>query len=376
MSGVLRVPKAARSVVTLMHPRRDMTHHAVVPHLLRAGMVVWTQHSRSVNNDLVLLHEQVLLDAAVGLAFLRDRGFETVVTFGHSGGGPLYAFYIEQASLAPADRVTTTPGGRPVALDEADMPIPDAAIFLAPHPGQGALLLGCIDPSVADEADPLSVRPDLDPFDPANGFRPAPESSRYTPEFAAAYRAAQHDRVASIDAIARTHLSDAADARRRHRKSGDRWDRRTVIAPRVMTVPRTDADLRCMDLSLDPSDRPYGSVFGRRPDLTNYGRVGFGRLTTPEAWLSTWSGLSSRADFARSAAGVRVPSLLLELTGDQACFPSQTATMFAALAVEDRTLCRVPGTHFGGPLAEGDPTGIELATDRLLPWLDERFLRR
>ena len=49
-------------------------------------------------------------------------------------------------------------------------PIADGAVFLAPHPGQGRLLLACIDPSVADEADPLSVVPELDPFNAANGF--------------------------------------------------------------------------------------------------------------------------------------------------------------------------------------------------------------
>ena len=76
----------------------------------------------------------------------------------------------------------------------------------------------------------------------------------------------------------------------------------------MIVVHRTDADLRGVDLSIDPNDRPYGSLFGRRPDLTNYGIVGFGRLATPEAWLSTWSGISSRAGLLRCARGVRVPT--------------------------------------------------------------------
>jgi hypothetical protein len=32
-----------------------------------------------------------------------------------------------------------------------------------------------------------------------------------------------------------------------------------------------------VDLSLDPSERPHGSLFGKRPDLINYGLTGFGR---------------------------------------------------------------------------------------------------
>jgi hypothetical protein len=157
--GVLATVPGATTIVSLMHPRQDLTHHPLVPLLLRAGAAVWTQHTRSVNNDLSLVHEQALLDAAAGLAFLRDRGFASVVTLGHSGGGPLYAFYLEQAGLAAADRIAVTPGGCPAKLASAELPLADGAIFLAPRPGQGRLLLACIDPSVADEQDPMSVVP-------------------------------------------------------------------------------------------------------------------------------------------------------------------------------------------------------------------------
>ncbi|GAA4920397.1 hypothetical protein EV188_10244 [Actinomycetospora succinea] len=370
--GVLATVPGARTVVCLMHPRQDVTHHALVPHLLRAGAAVWTQHTRSVNNDLTLVHEQALLDVAAGMVFLRERGFDAVVPLGHSGGGTLYAFYLEQAGLAPADRLATTPAGRPTKLADAAMPLSDGVVFLAPHPGQGRLLLGCIDPSVADEADPLSVVPELDPFRAENGFAEPPASSSYAPAFLERYRAAQRERVARIDAVAREHVARAAEARAAHQRSGDPADRRRALAPHVITVFRTDADPRTVDLSLDPSERPYGSLFGARPDLINYGQVGFGRLTTPEAWLSTWSGLSTRADFARCAPGVTVPTLFVELTGDQAAFPSDTRTMVAALGATDRTHVAVRGTHFGGAIAPGEPTGNELAAERIATWLGER----
>ena len=93
------------------------------------------------------------------------------------------------------------------------MPLADGVIFLAPHPGQGRLLLACIDPSVADEQDPMSVVPQLDPFSPANGFAEPPASSAYTEEFLGRYRAAQRDRVARIDAVARQHLARTGEAR-------------------------------------------------------------------------------------------------------------------------------------------------------------------
>ncbi|GAA4539053.1 alpha/beta hydrolase [Pseudonocardia xishanensis] len=370
--GVLTTVPGARTAVCLMHPRQDVTHHPMVPLLLQAGVAVWTQHTRSVNNDLNLVHEQALLDVAAGQVFLRER-YDDVVVLGHSGGGTLFAYYLEQAALSPAARMSRTPGGRPVDLAGADMPVADGAIFLAPHPGQGKLLLACIDPSVADERDPLAVVPELDPWNPANGFAEPPQSSSYSPEFLARYRAAQRDRVARIDAVAREALARAAAARKAHKESGAAADRRRALAPTIMTIFRTDADPRNVDLSLDPSERPYGSLFGKRPDLIDYGQVGFGRLTTPEAWLSTWSGLSSKADFVRCAPGVTTPTLFVELTGDQAAFPADGRRMIAALGSEELTVASVRGLHFGGALAEGAPTGNELAAEEIRGWLDKRF---
>jgi hypothetical protein len=370
--GVLATVPGATTVVVLMHPRQDLTHHPLVPLLLQGGAAVWTQQARSVNNDLSLLHEQALLDVAAGLVFLREQGFESVVTLGHSGGGPLFAFYLEQAGLPAADRLKATPGGRPVKLGEAEMPLADGAIFLAPHPGQGELLLHCIDPSVADELDPMSVVPELDLFNPANGFAEPPASSSFSEDFLARYRAAQRDRVARIDAVAREHLATAAAARKAFKASGAAVDRRRSLAPHVITVFRTDADPRTVDLSLDPNERPYGSLFGRRPDLIDYGLVGFGRLTTPEAWLSTWSGLSSRASFARCAPGIAVPTLFIELTGDQAAFPADSRRMIDALGAKDLSTATVRGLHFGGAIAKGEPTGAELAAAEIADWLGAR----
>ena len=373
VAGLLRTVPGATSVVFLMHPRQDFSHHVLVPELLRHGFAVWTQGARSLGNDLSLLHEQALLDMAAGQVFLRRQGFESVVNVGHSGGAALAAFYLQQAGKAPGERLTTTPGGRPVPLAEADLPMPDGLMLMAPHPGQGALLLRMIDPSVVDEDDPLSVDPALDPYDLANGFVAPPESSTYPAEFVERYRAAQLARIRRIDAVALDRVEAARAARKRYGAGSDPVDRRAALASGVLVVHRTDADLRGVDLSLDPNDRPYGSLFGSRPDLTNYGVVGFGRLTTPEAWLSTWSATATRADLTACAPDVHVPTLLVELTGDQACFPDD-ATRFAALIGHpDVTHVRVPGKHFGAPLRAGMTAGSTLAGNRMSHWLGERF---
>jgi hypothetical protein len=371
--GVLHSLPGSTTVVSLAHPRQMLAHHPMVNHFLHMGMSVWTQDTRSPNNDINLVHEQAILDIAAGQVHLRELGFEHVLTFGHSGGGTLMAYYIEQAAIEPEFRIDVTPAGRPIALSAARMPVPDGALFLAPHPGQGRVLAACIDPSVRDEHDSMSIIPELDMYDPANGFRTLPGETKYSDEFLTEYRKAQSRRIKSIDAVARELASEAAEHRARFARSEDPDDRRAALAPRIITTYRTDADPRYTDLSIDPNDRPHGSLFGRRPDLTNYGLVGFGRLTTPDAWLSTWSANTSNADFVRCAPGVSIPTCFVEFTGDQAALPADSERMFAALATADKTRARVRGAHFGQPLAEGEPTGYAAATTVFESWVVERF---
>jgi hypothetical protein len=371
--GVLHRLPGATTVVSITHPRQQLAHHPMIAYFLHRGVAVWTQDTRSPNNDINLVHEQAILDVAAGQVFLRDAGFAKLLVFGHSGGGTLFAYYIEQAGLAPEFRIDVTPAGRPIALSGAHMPLPDAAIFLAPHPGQGIVLRHCIDPSVVDDQDPIGVLPELDMYDPANGFAPPGTSSTYQPEFLAEYRKAQLRRIKHIDAVARELAADAAQARVDYAGTQDPADRRRSLIPRVITTYRTDADPRYVDLSIEVNDRHYGSLFGRRPDLTNYGLVGFGRFTTPDAWLSTWSGLSSNAIFERCAKGVLIPTIFIEFTGDQAAFPSDYDRMFAALACTDKLRAAARGLHFGQPLTEAEPTGYASADTLLAPWLEARF---
>ncbi len=370
VNGLLRRPGCGgATVVSIMHPREDVTHHPLVWPLLDAGLAVWTQTTRSPNNDVRLLHEQALLDVAAGQAFLEQQGFEAKVNLGHSGGATLFAFYQEQASLAPEDRHAVAPDGTAVDLPGAVMPIPDGLVLLAPHPGQGLLLQRVMDPSVLDESDPGKTDPELDPFSRANGFRPAPECSAYDAAFVERYRRAQADRVRRIDALA---LAAAAEVRRAH-EGDDVNARRRSMRPGIMVIHRTDADLRTVDLSLDPNRRPYGSLFGSRPDLGNFGFPGFGRIVTPGSWLSTWSANTSRANLVSNVRSVHSSALLVELTGDQACFPADAREIYAAIPARDKTHVRVAGTHFGGPIAPGEPTGTELAAQRIRRWLSERF---
>jgi len=366
-----------RTVFCLMHPRQDLQRHPLIPGLIDAGFAVWAQSSRTVGNDLTLVHETTLLDIAAGMERLRDLAYDHIVLVGHSGGGGLYSFYTEQAQASPDARIQRTPAGTPVALAEAPMPAPDALALIAPHPGQGRLLLGCIDASVADEAQPLSTIAELDPFDPANGFAEERDGgSNFPADFIERYRTAQHERVARIDERARELLAARLGAGRRFKDgSGEESDRRGGVMTEIIATYRTDADPRCTDLHLDSSDRPYGSVISARPSVSNFGVGGFGRLTTPEAWLSTWSGISSNASLQRCLPGVTVPTLLVEYTGDCSVFPSDVEQSLRALAAADVTHIRVRADHFGRPLAQADEPGIPATVGHLVSWTHERAER-
>jgi len=219
----------------------------------------------------------------------------------------------------------------------------------------------------------MSTTRELDMYDSSNGYVPAPAQSSYSDAFLQDYRKAQLRRIKHIDGVARELAADAAEHRVRFARTEDPADRRAALAPRIITTYRTDADPRYVDLSIDRNDRPYGSLFGRRPDLTNYGLVGFGRLTTPDAWLSTWSPTTSNASFERCAPGVHMPTVFVEFTGDQAALPDASERMFTALGATDKTRARVHGAHFGQPLSPGEPTGYAAASEVIGPWLRERF---
>jgi len=373
VNGTLYVKGKPRTVACLMHPREFLGCHYLVPALLDAGVALWTQGARSVGNDLRLDHEQAVIDVAAGLDHLRDRGFRKIVLIGNSGGSGLFTYYLQQAQLAPPERLAQAPTGRPTGFDSVAMPGVDGMVYLAPHPGQGRLLLGCIDPSVADEGDPLSLRAELDPFDPDNGFDAQPGQSHYTPEFIERYRGAQLARVQRLDARARELIAARQQARKELKAgSASRSARLRAAHTPIMTVWRSDADLRCLDLGLDPSDRAAGSIWGADMFASNYGAVGFGRLCTPESWLSTWSGVASMAALEKTAPSVKVPALLVEYTGDQTTFPLAIRQIYDWLGSADKQHVRVRGDHHGRALSPDEEPGRYVAARQIADWLGKK----
>jgi hypothetical protein len=373
-----------RVAVIAAHPRVDFSQHYAFPALLRAGYACTGANLRSLGNDTNCVHEQIILDLAAYVRWLKEeRGVDKVVWLGNSGGGSLGGFYQAQAKASAGERLKVTPGGRPTALATAVMPPFDAMMITAAHTGQGLIMNEVIDPSVVDEQNPLLTDASLDMYDPANGFVAPPAWSRYTPEFVQRYRAAQLARVARIDARARALIAQQHDAEAT--RSDPAFERlpaarqrailqRAAFQP-VMTVYRTMANLNYVDATLDPSNRGYGCLLSDRPDLMNFQLMGFGRIQTPDAWLSTWSGLSSNANLLKNGHAVTEPVVVVNAGRDLDVYPeTHSRAIFAALASVDKTYLDFPANlHYFEPDAgENDNAGAMAQMARLLPWLQAR----
>jgi pimeloyl-ACP methyl ester carboxylesterase len=378
--GILYSRDTEKTVICFMHPRGDFTSHYCVPGLTAAGYAVFGQRSRFPNHDTACVHEIVLADVAAGVRYLKGRGFARVILAGNSGGGSLYTFYQSQAGTTPPARLTHTPAGDPFDLNVLDLPEADGVVMLAAHPGEGKYLMSVIDPSVTDENDPLSCDPSLDMYNPDNGFCPCPAPSHYLPEFLTRYRAAQRARVARLDAIARQRIKEMRTHEALVKSEGfakrplaEQIEiSRRAMATKLLTVYRTDANPAFCDLSIDPSTRKVGSLLGVRPDRTNYQVGGFGAVMTPEAWLSTWSGLSSHGSVLDSLKRIRVPFLIINFTGDCCVSLSEVVAMLKNAAAKDSAVVHINADHYGiAPDGSLGPRDEAAAT--IVHWLKARF---
>jgi pimeloyl-ACP methyl ester carboxylesterase len=352
--GVLWTPpngKKWKTAVILSHPRGDFSVHYAAPLLAAAGYAVLGFGTRYMNNDTDCLHEACTIDVETVYNEMKRRGAEAVVLLGNSGGGSL------------------------MALAHAERGIGDGWVGMAAHPGEGVFMLQVIDPSVADESDPFSTVPELDMYNPDNGWRPWPEPCIYDKEWLKRYRAAQVERVARIDAIAKASIAESIDAGSRLRGVDNQtqtvqWRelRRRAVFTKYMVIYRTLADPAYLDLSIDPDERPMGSLFAfPDPFDANYGRGGLGRSMTARGWLSTWSGLSSHAKLADTMPQVKVPTLLIHPTADTEIRIWQAKEIVDNSGAADKTYIEMKGApHY----LEGHRRE---ALAHVADWLAKRF---
>ena len=378
--------KNPKTALIITHPRANQTQHFLAARLAAGGYGVLGQAARWVNNETNAIQEETLLDVAAGMQFLKQNfQVERFVSIGHSGGGGLFAYYQVQATTDPPGRFSATPAGDPPDLNQFHLPPFAAFVTLAAHKGEGPNVLAWLDPSVVDESDPLTTEWTLDMYDARNGYRKPPESSKYSPEFVARYRAAQRERAQRLDAKAYAIVERQKRAREQMRAPEfARLDaaeqmaiRRAAEVDEYMIIYRTAADPLMADLSLEPSDRKVGVFALRDPELGNYAEGGIGRVMTARGYLSTRSGLSTRMLLDENLAKITVPTLVIGATADNSVPGLATIqTSYEAAAAKDKTILWVKGADHGftpvEPIAGGRDTQGEAARI-VLDWLRPRF---
>ncbi|MFM8855691.1 MAG: alpha/beta hydrolase [Actinomycetota bacterium] len=352
--GILWTPPVGtpwKTAIILSHPRGDFSVHYACPLLAAAGYAVLGFGTRYMNNDTDCLHEQCTIDVETVHQEMKRRGAEAVVLLGNSGGGSL------------------------MALAHTERGIGDGWVGMAAHPGEGVFMLQVIDPSVADESDPFATVPELDMYNPDNGWRPWPEPCSYDPDWLERYRKAQVERVARLDALAKASIDDARVAGGSLRGLDPvtetrawREQRRRAVFTKYMVIYRTLADPAYLDLSIDPDDRPMGSLFAfPDPFDANYGRGGLARTMTARGWLSTWSGLSSHAKLADTMPKVQIPTLLIHPTADTEIRVWQAREIVDNSGAVDTTYVEMKGApHY----LEGHR---QEAIAHMVDWLKKRY---
>ena len=185
--GVLYEPvtPGAKSAIAVfaMHSGVDYLQFSACTELSRRGYRVLCANNslRKSGIDSDSSIDAIVLDAKLGVAWLRKYpGVRKVVLLGHSGGGALMSAYqnIAENGLKACqgpEKISRCPDTL------ADLPPADGLMLLDSNFGLAAMMLFSLDPAVSDELSGRKLDPQLDLFNPRNGFDPA--GSRYSKEF-------------------------------------------------------------------------------------------------------------------------------------------------------------------------------------------------
>jgi pimeloyl-ACP methyl ester carboxylesterase len=126
------------------------------------------------------------------------------------------------------------------------------------------------------------------------------------------------------------------------------------------------ADPRWLDPAVDPNDRTPGICYLGDPRTINDSPGGLGRFTTTRAWLSQWSYDRSNADGLKCGPRITVPAMVIGNSADDACTPSHTHRLLAAVGQVNPELHIVQGaSHYYA----GQPEKLAEAAGIVTTWL-------
>ena len=328
-----QTPKAA---FIATHYNVDFSEHYIAPYIAGRGFgfLGWNTRYRGFEDQFLLEH--AILDIGVGMRWLRDQGVETIIILGNSGGGSLMGAYQGEA-ISP-----TMTHLLPEAAREAYATLPRADLYVSlnAHQGRPEVLTDWMDASVVDEFDPVPTDPELDPFSEAN-------KPPYSPEFIAKYRAAQKARNQRITDWAKAELKRLNEA---------------GIPDRLFPMFRCWGDLRMMDGTIDPSDRPTPMCYRGHPAVANR-TPSIGRANNLKTWLSMWSLETSKCQGRPHLEKFELPSLVVQGMADTGVFPQDARDIHAFIGSKDKTLELIPGAHYFEDSPEVRNTAASLVCD-------------
>jgi len=173
--------------VIVMHSDGDFLTHSATIGLARRGYRALGSNVSNRDDPL----DEKLLDVKAASDYLRQYpGVRKVITLGHSGGATLMSAYQNvaengvQAFQGPEKLIKCS--------DLGGLPPADGVMLLDSNYGNGVMTLLSLDPAVTSEDSGKQLDPELDLFNPANGFNP--NGSTYSDAFIRKYQKAQGQR--------------------------------------------------------------------------------------------------------------------------------------------------------------------------------------
>jgi hypothetical protein len=217
-------------------------------------------NTRFINNETIVEWEQTPLDVKAAMEYARSQpGITKVVLLGHSGGSPLMSLY--QAIAENGVGFCQDPKRMvKCANNVGGLKPADGLVFPDAHPGNPAQALRGINPSLVIDAGKVRVIPELDPFDPKNGYNPN-GPSHYSKEFQTRYYAAQSK-------VMNEQIARVLAAQKRM-KNGD------YVFPDndIVLVPFSDQDGSAGLMLMDPSIPEFMSTARPEKLLKNDGTI-------------------------------------------------------------------------------------------------------
>ena len=391
-----------------MHRDSNQMSHISTQEMPKRGIVALGMNPRCQNNEsLCEPWENNALDVKQGIEYLRKLpGIDTIILFGHSGGGPTMAFYQAVAESGikicqDAEKLTKCPDSL------AGLPKADGIILMDSHPGNGVNAVRSLNPSVINDQEILDhnalpkIDPALDPYNPANGYNPNGES-KYSDAFKDKYFKGQSARMNRLIDIAQDRLKQI-DAGTYRYPDGD-----------AFIVPRGDnSRLYILELDIENSSHKPARlikndgtmedccpVMSVRPVINdpqaNAEFRGGALFLTLKSFLSVrairsndsmydinWCSSNNSAPCSLRHASV--PLLIAAMGGHY--FIRDSEIILENAASKDKQLIVIEGaTHGGTPCKDCMPDGqpydgrydnaVKNSFDYMAKWINERFNKK